>query len=140
MNRLLMFLIIGASLSGCATKQPESLWGEISVEVSPAAAALDCGPLPFPTLATGVEIVYDEAGVNALEEYRLCSEANQANVDEHAAQLMQLKVARRALVDAGQAQRNIADMRLEMLNDERQHHFWQSIGYWAVIIGLGLAI
>jgi len=61
-------------------------------------------------------------------------------VGEHAAQIGQLKVARKALVEAGQAQRNIADMRQEMLEDERRHHFWQSIGYWVAIIGMGLAL
>ncbi len=134
MNRLLILLIIG-SISGCATSPPESPWEGLTVDTRPAVASLDCGPFPLPTRATAVEIVYDEAGVNALEVYRVCSEANQDNVDEHAAQIMQLKVARNALVDAGKAQRNIADMRAEMLEDERRHHFLQSVGYFVLIIG-----
>ncbi len=105
------------------------------MDTRPAAAALDCGPFPYPTRATAAEITYDEAGTNALEAYRVCSEANQDNVDEHAAQIQQLKVARAALVDAGKAQRNIANMRQQMLEDERRHHFWQSLGYWVLIVG-----
>ena len=135
MNRLLTFLIIGAGLSGCATSQPESPWAGTTVEVGPAAAALDCARFPLPSSATDTEITYDEAGSNALEAYRICADANQANVDEHAAQIGQLKVARAALVESGQAQRNIADMRQEMLDDERRHNFWQSIGYWVLIVG-----
>ena len=137
----LIFLIIGLSLSaGCATQAPESPWTAVTTETGAATAALDCGSFPAPTTATGVEIGYDQAGTNALEQYRLCSEANQANVDEHAAQIGQLKVSRAALVEAGQAQRNIADMRAQMLEDERKHNFWTSIGYWVVIVAMGLAL
>jgi len=137
MSRLAIFSIIGVVLllSGCATTPPESPWTGLTVDTKPAAAALDCGPFPLPTRATAAEIAYDEAGVNALEVYRVCSEANEANVDEHAAQIMQLKVARNALVDAGKAQRNIADMRAEMLDDERRHNFWQNIGMWVLVVG-----
>ena len=34
----------------------------------------------------------------------------------------------------------IVKERQEMLEDERQHHFWTSLGQWALIIGLGLAL
>ena len=141
MRKLLTFLIIGASLSaGCATTPPDSPWDGLTVETGRAAPALDCGPFPFPTRASEAEIVYDQEGVNALEAYRICAEANQANVDEHAAQIQELKIARKALVEAGQAQRNIADFRQEMLEDERRHHMWQSVGYWIAIIGMGFAL
>jgi len=141
MNRLLTCLIIGASLSsGCATSPPISPWEGLSVETDSATAALDCGLFPAPIKATEVEIVYDGGGVNDLEAYRVCSEANEGNVDEHAAQIKQLKIARKGLTEAGQAQRNIADMRAEMLDDERKHHFWQSIGYWVVIGAMGFAL
>lgn len=140
MIRLLTSLIIFASLSGCATSPPISPWAGLSVETVPAAAALDCGSFPGPSGATDEQITYDQAGVNALETYRVCAEANQGNVDEHAAQIKQLKIARKGLTEAGQAQRNIADMRAEMLEDERKHHFWQSLGYWVVIGAMGVAL
>jgi hypothetical protein len=143
MNRLLTFLIIGASLSlssGCATSPPNNPWEGLSVETDSATAALDCGGFPAPTGTTGTEIAYDQAGVNDLEAYRVCSEANQANVDEHAAQIKQLKLARKGLTEAGQAQRNIADMRAEMLEDERKRNFFEKIGLYAVILGMGFAL
>ncbi len=140
MSRLLTCLIIGASLSGCATRPPNSPWDGLSVETVPAAAALTCGSFPAPITATDAEITYDLAGVNALEAYRVCAEANEGNVDEHAAQIKQLKITRKGLTEAGQAQRNIADMRAEMLEDERKHHFWQSLGYWGVIGAMGFAL
>jgi len=84
--------------------------------------------------------VYDKAGLNDLNAYRQCSEANEGIAGEHALQIGQLKIARKGLVEAGLAQRHIADMREEMLKDERQHHFFQSIGLYAVIIGMGFAL
>ena len=141
MKKSLIFLIIGASLSaGCAAQSPVSPWAGATTETEHAVAALECGSFPLPVAVEQAELVYDQAGANELEQYRLCSEANQANVDEHAAQIQQLKVSRAALVEAGQAQRNIADMRAQMLEDERRHNFWTSIGYWVVIVAMGLAL
>jgi len=141
MNQLRTLLIIGALLSpGCAVSPSESPWNGLSTETDAATAALDCGSFPAPITQTEVEIAYDQTAVNALEAYRVCSEANQANVDEHAAQIMQLKIARQGLVEAGQAQRNIAEMRAQMLEDERRHHFWSNVGQWILILGMGAAL
>jgi len=85
-------------------------------------------------------LVYTNDGANDLEAYRACSEANEAIAREHALQIGQLKTSRAHLVEAGQAQRNIADMRQEMLEDERRHNFFMTMGYWLVIIGLGSAL
>jgi len=73
--------------------------------------------------------------MNDLEDYRQCSEANEAIAGEHVLQIGQLKLARKGLTEAGQAQRRIADMKETMLQDERKHHFWQSLGYWVLIAG-----
>lgn len=134
MKKFLTSLIVGLSLSACATVE-ENPWADLTVETDPAEAALDCGSFPMPVLSDEVGITYDLAGVNDLEAYRTCSEANQGIANEHAAQIDQLKVARKALVEAGEAQRNVAEMRQEMLEEERRHHFWQSLGYWVLIIG-----
>jgi hypothetical protein len=139
MKKFLTFLIAG-SLSACVTAPPENPWDDLTVETDPAATPVDCGQFPAPTSATGTEIAYDQAGVNELEAYRVCSEANAAIADEHAAQIGELKTSRAALVEAGQSQRNIAEMRQEMLQDERQHHFWQSLGYWVIIIAAVAAL
>ena len=136
----LIVLVLYGCVNGCAISPPVSPWAGLSVETDAASPALDCGTFPGPSEATAAHIVYDEAGVNDLEAYRICAEANQANVDEHAAQIKQLKIARKGLTEAGQAQRNIADMRAEMLEDERKHHFWQSLGYWVVIGAMGIAL
>ena len=136
--RLTIFLIAGVVLSGCATAP--NPWQDLTVDTSPAATPIDCGSFPYPTGVQDESIIYDNAGVNDLERYRECSEANEAIAQEHALQIGYLKQSRYHLVEAGKAQKSIADMRQTMLEDERKHRFWSSIGYWIVIIGLGSAL
>ncbi len=137
--RLLQIFLISGALVSCATT-PENPWNDLTTEVKPAATAIDCGKFPMPTEVIGDSIVYDNDGVNQLEAYRLCSEDNAAIVDAHAAQIGELKTARNDLVEAGRSQRAIADMRQEMLKDERQHHAVTSVAYWVIILGLGLSL
>lgn len=139
MRKWLLFLIVGGSLSGCASA-PVDPWQGLTVDTKAAVRHIDCGSFPLPSEVIGESIVYDQAAVNDLEAYRACTEDNAALVDLHADQIGQLKIARAALVDAGKAQRNIAVMRLEMLEDERRHNAWKSLGYWIAIIGMASAL
>ena len=139
LNRLAVFLIGFAALSGCAST-PESPWNNLTVDTDPAATPIECGSFPMPTEVVGESVIYDNAGLNVLDRYRVCAEANHDIAAEHALQIGQLKIARASLVDAGQSQRMIAEMRSEQLDDERKHNTWMSIGYWVVIIGLGSAL
>ncbi len=135
MRMLLTFLLVGV-LSGCAV-QTLNPWDGLTTETSPATTPLNC-VMPRPDEVVGQSIVYMTA--DALEAYRVCSEANEGIASEHVLQIGQLKLARKGLTEAGRAQRNIADMREEMLRDERRHNFYQSIGLYAVIIGMGVAL
>ncbi len=133
--------VIGSFLlvSGCAAT-PENPWNDIDITEVPAASPVDCGSFPMPSEVVGDSIVYTNAGVNDLESYRACSEANARIVTEHALQIAQLKRARAALVSAGKSQRNIAEMRQEMLEDERKHNFFMKIGLYVVILGMGVSL
>ena len=132
----LIFLIsFVALLSGCATQAPSN-WDGLDVDMSAATTPLDCGGFPAPTEGA----VYDKAGFNDLNEYRKCSEDNEAIAAELAAEVDQLKISRKGLTEAGQAQEDIAAMKQEMLDDERQHNFYTSIGYWILIIAMGAAL
>ncbi len=147
MSRWLIFLIIGASLSaGCASQPRENPWAGATTETGAAAGSLDCGSFPFPSEARDTNddgqpdlFIYDSSGANDLEQYRICSEANEGNVDEHAAQIMQLKVARASLVQSGKSQRHLTEMAQQMLEEERRHNFWQKLG-WAAIAIAGVAL
>lgn len=138
MKLLPIFLLVGV-LSACATTPAPNPWDGLTVDTKPAAQPVDCGSFPLPSERIGDDIVYNNAGLNDLDDYRACSEANKAIVVEHAAQIGQLKVARKNLVEAGQAQRRIADLRAEILEDERKHMFWERLGLWAIAIA-GVAL
>jgi len=131
--RLAALLLLGA-LSGCAVAPTENPWDDLTVETDPAAAPIDCGSFPAPAGATNEQITYDQAGTNDLEQYRVCSEANEVIAAEHAAQIGQLKLARKGLTEAGQAQRRVSDLKGEILQEERQHMFWERIGLWVIAI------
>ena len=139
MKIFLTFLISFVALSGCATTSPNP-WDGLDVDMSAAATSIDCGSFPLPSGADDVGATYDKSGMNDLNDYRKCSEDNASIVDEHAKQIGELKVVRRSLSEAGQAQRNIATMKQEMLDDERRHNLWSSIRYWVVIIAMGASL
>ena len=139
MKRLLIFLISFVSLSGCATPTVDP-WQGLDVDMSDAATSIDCGSFPMPVSTTQNSATWDKQGMNALNDYRKCGDDQALLVDEHAQQIGQLKVARKGLTEAGQAQSNIASMKQEMLDDERKHNSYTSVGYWIVIIGMGLAL
>ncbi len=130
------YLIILALLSGCATTAPNP-WADLDVDLSAATAPLHC-VMPLPDEVIGQSIVYNTS--HALEAYRVCTEANAAIATEHVLQIAQLKLARQGLTEAGQAQSNIAAMKQQMLDDERRHNFFEKIGLYVVIIGLGAAL
>jgi len=132
---LISFVVL---LSGCAT-QTLNPWDGLTTETSPAATSLDCGKFPLPAEATETHVVYDKAGLNDLNAYRQCSEANEAIVTEHALQIGQLKLARKGLVEAGAAQRRITDMHKQMLEEERRSHLISTVG-WAAIAIAGIAL
>ena len=144
-----MYLLFSISsvilLSGCAT-HTISPWDGLTTETTAAVTPLDCGQFPMPTETIKdnndemTHGVYDKPTMNDLNDYRKCSEANEAIADEHAQQIGQLKLSRKGLTEAGRAQRNIADLRQTMLEDERRSHVYSSIGYWIAILGMGLAL
>lgn len=85
-------------------------------------------------------MTFDLSGARALEAYRVVGEGNTELAEEHAAQIDDLKTAAAALVETGQAQRRVADLRLEILQEERRHHFIEKISLYALaLLGLGVA-
>ncbi len=131
--------LFAVALSACASTPAPNPWEGLETETEQATTAIDCGSFPMPSEAFEAYVVYDVTGLNALEAYRACSEANEANVDEHSAQISQLKLARKGLVEAGQAQYNISLMLKEMMEEERKNNFWQKLG-WAAIAIAGVAL
>lgn len=85
-------------------------------------------------------MTFDLSGARALESYRVAGEGNTELAEEHAAQIDDLKDAAATLVETGQAQRRVADLRLEILQEERRHHFIEKITlYMGALLLLGAA-
>jgi len=125
--------------SGCAS-QPPNPWESIEVPRGTITQPIELGKFPLPAQSDSEGIAYDIQGVNDLEAYRLTAEANTAIAAAHAEQIEALRKGIEGLVEAGKAQRRIADMRQEILEEERRHWMFEKVGYWFVIIGLGVAL
>ena len=137
--RTLVLSLISFALVSCASTPPVNPWDGLDVGLEPVATPLDCGSFPLPSESYKTHVVYDKAGLNDLNAYRQCSEANEGIAGEHALQIGQLKIARKGLVEAGSAQRRITDMHKQMLEEERRNHLISTIG-WAAIALAGIAL
>ena len=145
MKRYRKWLAVGTLLalsSGCAIAPPANPWDEVDADTEPAAEPLELGLLPTGYTdddAGTVTLTLDEA--KQIEQYTINARANTALAAKHAERINVLKQEREALRDMGQAQRNIAEMRADILREERRSHFIQSIALWTgMIIAAGAAI
>jgi len=129
-NWLLSFL--AGSLLGCATAQTNP-WDSIEIPSEAIETPLPCYELPEP-------VALDEIGRGRIDAMRECAMANYDIASEHIVQIESMRDATRDLVDAGKHQRRIAEMKQEMLDDERKSNFFEKIGLYAVILAMGLAL
>jgi len=137
MRTLVLCLIAG--LSSCASQAPNP-WESIDVPRGTITQPIELGKFPQPSQSNSKRAVYGIEGVNALEVYRLAAEGNTVVAAAHAEQIEALRKGIEGLVEAGKAQRRIADIRQEILEEERRHWMFEKVGYWFAIIGLGLAL
>ena len=127
----LLSLAAGALL-GCAAPQTNP-WDSVEIPAEAVEAPLPCSELPAPE-------AFDEIGKGRIAALSACAQANYDIAAEHVAQIEDMRRAAQNLLDGAQHQRRIADMKQEMLQEERRHHFYEKIGLYAVIIGLGLSL
>lgn len=120
------------ALSSCASV-PVNPWDGIEAPSEAIESPLPCAELPAPQ-------AFDDIGKGRIQAMRECAVANYDIASEHVIQIQHMRESVGHLTEAGQAQYRIAQMKQEMLEDERRHNFWTSIGYWFVIIGMGIAL
>lgn len=135
MRKWLILSIVGVALSGCATPAPNP-WQTLDVTTAPAQTAVTAPSWPVPESFTGTHATFTLAQIQQLEQIRTACVANTGLVNAHAGRIDALNRATIHLKDAGQGQRIISDMRAEQLESERRHHFFERLGYWAIILGL----
>ena len=138
MKHISKLLIVGACLTGCAVQSPDP-WAQLEPDETPSVK-----PFPLPDRCVPVEIdgnyVIDRSFVNCLDDYYTISEGNTDIASALAGQVDALKQANNELIQAGQAQRRVADIRQQIIEEERRSHFIQSIALWTgMIIAAGAA-
>lgn len=134
--RLLPILLI---VGGCSSN-PVNPWDSIDDPREPVQHPLQLPLWPIPETFDTSGATFTVEQLRVLDLYKTTAEANTAIAVEHAQQVEVLQEAVVSLVDAGQAQRTIAEMRKEMLEEERRHNFFKSIGLYAIIIAMGFAL
>ena len=136
-----LLLVVGA-LAGCATTPTPNPWVDIETDKEPAAQPLELGEWPDPIGFSDDTLVFDLEGARALQAYQVAAEANTEIASELSEQVNDLNDATSSLVEAGKAQRVVADLRLEILEEERKNWFWEKTMYWAgfAIIAIAVAL
>lgn len=106
----------------------------------PPAQAVILVDWPEPAEVTDDRVSFDLAGATALLKFQTIAEGNTAIAKAHAAQIVELQKALAGLLEAGMAQRRVADLRLEILQEERRQHAIEKVGLYALMIAaLGVA-
>ena len=139
MKRWLWWFLVGV-LAGCATPPSPDPWQDIEVPTERAEPPLGLPEFPSPVSVTEETVSFDLEGANAISAYIAVAEGNTDIAREHAGQIDDDRVALNALVDAGKAQRKVADLRQEILEEERRHWFWEKTSYWAGFLIIGIAV
>ena len=136
MKTWLTLLAVGASLSlsGCASAPTPDPWGEVNVPAEPATIPVVLPEWPQPVDFTEQTVTFDLAGANVLEVWRVAALGNTEIAAAHADQIDDLRDAARSLVEAGKAQRKVAELRREILEEERRAHTYEKVGLWALVV------
>ena len=125
-------------LAGCAT-EPYDYWSDIEVSQEQLAEPINLPQFPEPIGHTETEVCFDLQGARNLTDYKTSSEANEIIALEHTQALQACKNAGEALVRAGRAQHELTEIYRRILHEERKHWMYERTGYWALILGIGLA-
>lgn len=132
----LTLLALGASLSlsGCASTPSPDPWGSIELPGEPATIPEPLPDWPQPTDFDEDSVTFDLAGARVLKQWEVIALGNTEIAAAHADQIDDLRDAARSLVEAGKAQRKVAELRREILEEERRAHTYEKIGLWAMLV------
>jgi len=128
-----LFLLIGI-IAGCSST-PVSLpsW-DIPQATEKAQHPLELPVRPQATLSVTGMAEFSQEGMLQLQRYAAASEANYAIARANAQALEAQSRAYNALIQAGKLQRQVAEIRAELLEIERRDHFIDVWFYRGIII------
>lgn len=136
MRTWLTLLTVGASLciSGCASTPSPDTWGSIEIPGDPATQPVALPEWPQPIDFTENTVTFDLDGAHRLESWRVAGTGNTEIAAANADQVDDLRDAARSLIAAGKAQRRVAELRREILEEERRAHLYEKVGLWAMLV------
>lgn len=129
------------ALAGCAATPTPDPWADYEPHDEPVAAPIEHDGWPEPIAYTDETVTFDLNGALALESWRIAGLGNYEIASELMHQVIALREENDALVRAGRAQRQVAEFRRQMLEDERRAHAIEKITLWAgmVLVVVGAA-
>ena len=140
MKALLTLLIAGAGLLGCATTPTPDPWASIDVPDRAAKTPLRAPEWPLPSINDEGDAAYSHDQIVALDAYRIVSQGTHDLALAHAHRIDALQDSVAHLTNAGKAQRRVADMRKEILEEERRRNAWEKLTlYGMMLVVLGIA-
>jgi hypothetical protein len=97
-------------------------------------------PDQCPFTVTDDGFLYGRTGVDCLESYFIIAEGNTDIGEALSKQVALLKQERNELILAGRSQRKVADLRQNIIEQERRQHWFEKAGLYAIMLfGLGAA-
>ena len=129
----LWVICLSVCVLSCAT--PADNWN-ITIPDSEVPEVIELPAFPDPIESNNDMAVYSKDAVKEMVLYTIAAKANTGAGEELAEEVKDLRRGAEKLVEIGKIQENISNMKGEALDDERQHNFFMTIGYWAVILGL----
>lgn len=111
-------------------------WESVKIPDSEIPHIESLPDFPKPINSTETTATYTKDSVVDMVEYTISAKANTKAGQALTEEVKDLRRAAQSLADAGQTQENITNMLNVMLQDERIHNVYMSIGYWVIIIAL----
>ena len=134
-----MTLCLLGSLYGCATSAIELPEWQLPPAATQVTRPLPLPPLPDPLSSTADSVTFSTADFQALLAYAQTAEGNQDIAQANADALVTLSQAYNALIEAGKAQRQFAQIREEQLRRERRERA-QDNWFHRAVIALGVLV
>ena len=138
--RLCAICLIAGALIGCSSTPLELPTCEIPKAPAEAQHPLSLPELPVEVSSTETTATFDIAGMMQLKRYRIASETNERVSNLNAKALEARNESINALIECTKYQKVWAEVREEMLQQERFNHSMDNYWHRAIIVLGALAV